>query len=53
MQVAVTYLESTEHVFRYSWFSDSPISNAMLTSGNILNALGQLYVSLPESCKSN
>jgi hypothetical protein len=53
MQVAVPYLENNDHVLRYSWFSDSPIPNAMLTNGNggPLNALGQLYVSLPASCK--
>jgi hypothetical protein len=55
MKVAVPFLESNDHVFRYSWFSDDAIPNAMLTQGDHgpLNALGQLYVSLPEACKSH
>jgi hypothetical protein len=53
MQVAVPYLESNDHIFRYSWFSHNEIANGMLTQGDNgpLNALGQLYLSLPETCK--
>ncbi len=55
MQAAVPYLESDSHVFRYSWFSHDEIKNGMLTNGDNgpLNALGQLYVSLPASCTTN
>ena len=51
MEAAIPYLESNPHVFRYSWFSASGIPNGMLTnSDGSLNALGQTYVSLPQSC---
>jgi hypothetical protein len=53
MKLAVPYLEATNQVYRYSWFSHDEIPNGMLTSGDNgpINALGQLYVSLPESCQ--
>jgi hypothetical protein len=51
MQAAVPYLESNPHVFRYSWFSASPIPSAVLTNADgSLNDLGTTYVSLPQSC---
>lgn len=51
MKAAVPYLEGNAHVARYSWFSASPIPNAQLAdSTGALTALGQTYVSLPQSC---
>ena len=51
MSAAVPYLESNPHVFRYSWFSASPIPSSLLTAADgSLTALGQTYVSLPGSC---
>ncbi|HEX4447356.1 MAG TPA: glycoside hydrolase family protein [Polyangiaceae bacterium] len=51
MQAAVPYLESNPHIFRYSWFSASPIPNAQLAnSDGTLTDLGTTYVSLPQSC---
>jgi hypothetical protein len=51
MKAAVPYLESNRHVARYSWFSAGPIANAQLANADgTLTALGQTYVSLPESC---
>jgi hypothetical protein len=51
MKQAVPYLESNPNVFRYSWFSASPIPNALLmNSDGTLTALGSVYVSLPQSC---
>jgi hypothetical protein len=47
MRAAVPYLESNPHVFRYSWFSASPIPNAQLVnSDGSPTALGQVYISL-------
>jgi Glycosyl hydrolase catalytic core len=52
MQAAVPYLESNPHVYRYSWFSASPIPNALLAaSDGSLTALGRTYVALPQSCQ--
>ncbi len=51
MQAAVPYLENNPHVFRYSWFSASPIPNALLAaSDGSLTDQGQTYVSLPQAC---
>jgi hypothetical protein len=51
MRAAIPYLESNPHVFRYSWFSASPIPNAQLVnSDGSPTALGQVYISLPQSC---
>ncbi len=51
MEAAIPYLESNPHVARYSWFSASDIPNGMLTgSDGSLSALGQTYVSLPQTC---
>ncbi len=47
MRAAVPYLESNPHVFRYSWFSASPIPNAQLVnSDGSPTALGQVYIGL-------
>jgi hypothetical protein len=52
MQAAIPWLESNAHVFRYSWFSASPIPSALLTNQDgSLTDLGATYVSLPESCR--
>jgi hypothetical protein len=52
MQAAVPYLESNAHVYRYSWFSASPIPSALLVGADGgLTDLGMTYVSLPESCR--
>jgi hypothetical protein len=53
MQAAVPWLESNAHVYRYSWFSASPIANAeLVNSDGSLTDLGKTYVSLPEpSCQ--
>ncbi len=52
MQTAIPYLESNPHVFRYSWFSASPIPNAQLMNADgSLTTLGQTYISLPETCR--
>jgi hypothetical protein len=52
MQAAVPYLESNPHVARYSWFSASPIPNALLTNPDgTLTDLGTTYASLPQTCK--
>jgi hypothetical protein len=51
MRAAIPYLESNPHVFRYSWFSASPIPNAVLmNSDGSPNALGQVYAGLAQSC---
>ena len=51
MRAAIPYLESNPHVFRYSWFSASPIPNAVLmNSDGSPNALGQVYAALAQSC---
>jgi hypothetical protein len=51
MQAAIPYLEGNPNVFRYSWFSSSAISNAVLQNGDgSLTELGQTYVSLPQNC---
>jgi hypothetical protein len=50
MNAAIPYLEANPHVFRYSWFSATPIPNGMLTSSDgSLTALGQNYVALPQN----
>jgi hypothetical protein len=52
MQAAIPYLEGNPNVFRYSWFSASPIPNALLAnSDGSLTELGKTYVSLPEACR--
>jgi hypothetical protein len=52
MQAAVPYLESNPDVFRYSWFSASAIPNAQLMNADgSPTALGQTYISLPETCR--
>lgn len=52
MQAAVPYLENNPHVARYSWFSASPIPNALLTNPDgTLTDLGTTYASLPQTCK--
>ena len=51
MRAAIPYLESNPHVFRYSWFSASPIPNAVLVnSDGSPTALGQVYAGLAQSC---
>jgi hypothetical protein len=51
MQAAVPYLEGNPHVYRYSWFSASPIPSAELTNADgTLTDLGATYVSLPQAC---
>ncbi len=51
MEAAVPYLESDPHVFRYSWFSATPIPNAqLLNPDGSPTALGQVYIDLPQSC---
>jgi hypothetical protein len=51
MRAAIPYLEANPHVFRYSWFSASPIPNARLinTDGSP-TALGSVYAGLAHSC---
>ena len=52
MRVAVPYLESNAHVFRYSWFSAGPIPNAeLINADGSPTALGQVYASLPQNCR--
>jgi hypothetical protein len=52
MQAAIPYLESNQHVFRYSWFSADPIPNAVLMNADgSLTDLGTTYVGLPPSCR--
>jgi hypothetical protein len=52
MRAAIPYLEGNPHVFRYSWFSASPIPNAVLmNSDGSPNALGQVYAGLAQSCR--
>lgn len=51
MRAAIPYLESNPHVLRYSWFSASPIPNAVLmNSDGSPNALGLVYAGLAQSC---
>jgi hypothetical protein len=51
MQAAVPWLEKNPHIFRYSWFSATNISNALLMNADgTLTDLGKTYVSLPQSC---
>ena len=51
MQAAVPYLEGNPHVYRYSWFSASPIPNAVLiNSDGTPTALGQTYMGLAQTC---
>jgi hypothetical protein len=51
MRAAVPYLEGNSHVFRYSWFNASNISNALVMNADgTLTALGKVYVGLPQSC---
>ncbi len=52
LQTAVPYLEGNPNIFRYSWFSATPIPNAELAnSDGSLTALGKTYVGLPETCR--
>ena len=49
--VAIPYLESNPHVYRYSWFSADPIPNGRLVnSDGSPTALGQVYIGLPGGC---
>jgi hypothetical protein len=51
MQVAIPYLESNPHIYRYAWFSASGIPNAELANADgSLTDLGAAYVALPASC---
>jgi hypothetical protein len=51
MKAAIPYLEGNPHVFRYSWFSATPIPNAQLVNPDgTPTALGQVYIGLPKSC---
>jgi len=51
MRAAIPYLEGNPKVFRYSWFSANPIPNAkLINSDGSPTALGQVYISLPQSC---
>jgi Glycosyl hydrolase catalytic core len=51
MKQAVPYLEGNPHVFRYSWFSATPIPSSLLANGDgTLTDLGKTYVALPQSC---
>ncbi len=52
MQSAVPYLENNPHIYRYSWFSASPIPNARLANDDgTLTELGTVYVGLPANCQ--
>jgi hypothetical protein len=52
MEAAVPYLEANPNVFRYSWFSASPIPNAELANADgSLTDLGATYVALPATCR--
>jgi len=54
MREAIPVLENDANVFRYSWFSASPIPEARLfDDAGKLSALGRVYVGLPhgESCR--
>jgi hypothetical protein len=52
MRAAIPYLESQPNVFRYSWFSADPIPNAkLINSDGSPTALGQVYISLPSTCR--
>jgi hypothetical protein len=51
MRAAIPYLEGNPKVARYAWFSAGPIPNAQLmNSDGTPNALGQVYLSLAQSC---
>ena len=51
MQAAIPYLENNPHVARYSWFSATPIPNAVLANPDgSLTDLGKTYVALPQNC---
>jgi hypothetical protein len=52
MEAAVPYLEGNPNVFRYSWFSSSAITPALLMNPDgSLTSLGTTYVGLPAACK--
>jgi hypothetical protein len=52
MQAAIPWLESNQYIYRYSWFSASPIPNAELVNPDgSLTDLGTTYVNLPASCQ--
>jgi hypothetical protein len=52
MREAVPYLEASEQVFRYSWFSADPIPNAKLIADDgSPTALGSVYLDLPRACQ--
>jgi putative glycosyl hydrolase len=52
MKAAIPYLEASPNIFRYSWFSASPIPNAELANADgSLTALGTTYVGLAQSCQ--
>jgi hypothetical protein len=51
MRAAIPYLESNPHVFRYSWFSATPIPNARLVNDDgSPTALGLTYIGLDGDC---
>jgi hypothetical protein len=51
MRAAIPYLESSPHVFRYSWFSAGPLPNARLINDDgSPTALGLTYVDLDGDC---
>jgi hypothetical protein len=50
MREAVPVLEADPDVYRYAWFSGSPIPEAeLLTEQGALTALGEVYVQLPHN----
>jgi hypothetical protein len=51
MQQAVAYLEANPRVARYSWFSATPIPNAVLVNADgSATDLGNAYLALPQHC---
>jgi hypothetical protein len=49
MRAAIPYLESKPNIYRYSWFSATPIPNAMLTNEDgTATSLGQVYIALEQ-----
>ena len=51
MREAIPYLETSSHVFRYSWFSADPIPNARLVNDDgTPTDLGTVYIGLDQAC---
>jgi hypothetical protein len=51
MRAALPYLEGNPNVFRYSWFSASPIPNGqLLNTDGSPTSLGQVYMGLAQTC---